>query len=349
MSRSAELNRFLLASGFDPGDLTAFTGDASNRRYFRLLGSRLVVMDSPPEKGEDVRPFIGVTEWLRAAGFSAPRIHAMDVEHGFLVLEDLGDDLFRRICEAEPGSEKDLYANAVDLLAALRSVEVPAELAAGDGKLPIANYDEAVLLREADLLTEWYLPAVSGTSPDPSLTEEYRNLVARMTRPVAEAREVVVLRDYHAENLLWLPGRTGTSRTGLLDYQDALVGHPAYDLVSLLEDARRDTSEALREAMIARYLAQTGDAPGDFRLAYCVLGAQRNLKIIGIFSRLCLRDGKSRYPDLIPRVWAHLMRDLAHPELAEMRRWVERHVPAPEPALIERMRRAAGSKASEAA
>lgn len=349
VSRAEDLRHFLVTAGFDPDTLTPFTGDASNRRYFRLPTDRLVVMDSPHDLGEDVRPFVAVTNWLRDGGFSAPAIHAMDLGQGFLVLEDFGDCLFRRICETSPALECELYGNAVDLLADLHRLPPPVTLLAAAQRLPLAPYDQEVLLREAKLLTQWYIPGVTSQETPPSLDAEFTALINTLTRPIAGSREVVVLRDYHAENLIWLPERTESARTGLLDYQDALSGHPAYDLVSLLEDARRDTTEDLREDMIRRYLGKTGLDAQAFRVAYAILGAQRNIKIIGIFARLCLRDGKAQYPDLIPRVWSHLMRDLEHPELSSLKAWVAQHVLAPEPSVISGLRRRAGAFAVERA
>lgn len=344
MTRIEARDAFLRDAGFDPGDLAPLAGDASNRRYDRLKSAGLVVMDAPPERGEDVRPFVAMTTWLRMAGFSAPEVVAADLAGGFLVLEDLGDGLFRSLCDREPSLETDLYANAVDLLAALANLQVPAKLGVGGGHVPLAPYDLDVLLREAALFPDWYLTGACGGASNPGLNAEFQGLVAEAMAPVAQARDVVVLRDFHAENLIWLPTRTATARTGLLDYQDALAGHRAYDLVSLLEDARRDTSPELREAMIRRYLAATGLSEVAFRTAYALLGAQRNLKIVGIFARLCLRDGKISYPDLIPRVWSHLERDLSHPALTGVKAWVARNAPMPDDEVLRRIKAGAGRR-----
>ncbi|MEM0944032.1 MAG: phosphotransferase, partial [Pseudomonadota bacterium] len=312
-------------------------GDASNRRYLRLPPAQ-VVMDAPPDRGEDVAPFLAVTDWLRDRGFAAPEIYAADPARGFLVLEDLGDDLFARVVAANPAAETELYGAAINLLAALHTHPAPATM----GEHPLQPYDAAVLLREARLALEWYAPGVGAPLGAEDLAA-FDRLIAETCAPIANARDIIVLRDYHAENLLWLPAREGVAQVGLLDYQDALAGHRAYDLVSLLEDARRATSPALQEAMIARYLAASGVAESPFRAAYAILGAQRNLKIIGIFARLCLRDGKDRYPALIPRVWGHLMGDLAHPALAGLRAFVECHLPEPTPERMTRLAEAAGS------
>lgn len=328
---------FLALSGWGNATVAPLAGDASNRRYFRLArgSARAVLMDAPPSRGEDVRPFIAVTEWLRDRGLSAPQILAADPRAGLLLLEDLGDDLFVRHIARRPVEEATLYGAAVDLLAGLAEAPPPERIGSGAADTALAPYDRAVLDREAGLFTAWWLPAVADLSP--AMAEDYAGLVAEVTAPVADAREVVVLRDYHAENLLWLPDRSGTARVGLLDYQDALAGHPAYDLVSLLEDARRDTALELRDAMLRRYLMARPELdPETFRAAYAVLGAQRNLKIIGIFARLARRDGKPRYLSLIPRVWDHLQRDVSHPNLARLAGWLRRHAPAPEPAVLEK-------------
>ena len=329
--RSADTKAFLAEAGWGHADRALLAGDASPRRYDRLSrgAERAVLMDAPPDTGEDVRPFVAVTEWLQAHGLSAPALLASDPDRGFLLIEDLGDALFARHVVNQPTEEDTLYAAAVDLLGTLARQRPPDWL---------APYDAAALLREARLLTEWYLPTAK---PDPSSDRNrtYDALITDACADVATVATTVVLRDYHAENLIWLPQRSGHARVGLLDYQDALAGHPAYDLASLLEDARRDTSPELRAAMMSRYLDGWPAAEADaFRAAYATLGAQRNLKIVGIFARLALRDGKPGYLDLIPRVWSHLMRDLSAPHLGPLARWVHAHVPAPDPAVLERFR-----------
>ena len=343
MTREEDLFRFVREAGYSPGDLQPLAGDASNRRYLRLMADQtFVVMDAPPDRGEDVAPFVAVTAWLRSCGYSAPEIHSADIEAGFLLLEDLGDSLFSRVCSDTPQSEAGLYTAAVDLLGEIAQGRPPDTLPNG---VHLRPYDAHAILSEAMLFAEWYLPAITGASPSQDLIDHFRSLINEACADVAPARQVLVLRDYHAENLIWLPDRHGTARVGLLDYQDALAGHAAYDLVSLLEDARRDTTPELREAMLARYLAQAGVDETPFREAYCVLGAQRNLKIVGIFARLCLRDGKTRYPALIPRVWDHLMRDLSHPRLAPLASLIREHVPEPDAHGLTRMVALAGTRA----
>lgn len=341
MTRTRQLHQFVAHAGCDPAGLIPLPSDASRRRYLRLDGpSRRIVMDAPPDLGEDTRPFIAVTAWLRDQGLSAPEILASDPEAGFLLLEDLGDALFARHCQAEPDDEMGLYAAATDLLAHLSHIPAPEVLPTGH---PLAAYDADILVREARLVMDWYLP-VGGHVSSNDLCRTFDTLIGEATAIVARHNDTVVLRDYHAENLIWMPDRGSHARVGLLDYQDALAGHPAYDLVSLLEDARRDTAPALQEAMIQRFLDRTGLDAQAFCAAYAALGAQRNLKIIGIFARLCLRDGRAHYPQMIPRVWAHLQRDLAHPALVDLARFVADHIPTPTSAIVKRLTDAVGSR-----
>ncbi|MFT4793029.1 MAG: aminoglycoside/choline kinase family phosphotransferase [Paracoccaceae bacterium] len=343
-ARDAARSALLSAHGWRDDHAAPLAGDASARRYLRLTapGRTAVLMDADPAAGEDVRPFIAITASLRARGLSAPDILGSDLDAGFLLLEDLGDDLFARVCTRDASAEPALYAAAVDLLAAMHRdmPATPTEAAT------IGPYDMAVLVHEAALVPDWLLPASTGAATPADLRGEYLSLVAAACAPVAVADAAqpgaaLVLRDYHAENLIWLPDRVGHARVGLLDHQDALIGRPAYDLASLLEDARRDTSADLRAAMMTRYADAAGlDAVGRDALAteFAILAAQRNLKILGIFTRLCIRDGKPGYVDLLPRVWAHLQRDLAHPALAGLRAFVAAHVPAPDAAMRARLK-----------
>ena len=316
--RAARISAFLEAAGWGGAERRPLAGDASFRRYERLAdGARCaVLMDAPPPH-EDVRPFRALAGHLSAEGYSAPRIDAADDDGGLLLIEDLGDLTFARALDGGADPEP-LYAAAVAVLADLHRRAVPAGL---------APYDEAAYLAEAGLLVDWFLPAM-GVADAPALADGYRAAWRAVLPLAAAGAPVLVLRDYHAENLMWLPARRGLARVGLLDFQDALAGSPAYDLVSLLEDARRDVAPALAERMIARYL-ETAPAcePCAFRAAYDVLGAQRNAKIVGIFTRLWKRDGKAGYLDLIPRVWRLLERDLARAALGPVRAWFDEHVP----------------------
>ncbi|WP_181814654.1 aminoglycoside phosphotransferase family protein [Sphingomonas aracearum] len=303
---------FLAAQGWGEATVTAIPGDASARRYYRAKrGSDEAILMHAPPPGEDPRPFIHVGQWLVERGFAAPVIHGCDLDHGFLLLQDFGDVRMRETIDASPERAQALYETAIDVLVDL------ARHPAG----PFEAYDHAVLRREADLLVEWYCPAV-GVQAD---AESYHAAWDQVFSLALAAEPVTVLRDYHAENLM-LIGENG-GRLGLLDFQDALAGHPAYDLVSLLQDARRDVAPETEAAMYARYRAAT-NAGEDFEAAYHVLGAQRNAKIVGIFTRLWKRDGKERYPALCPRVWRYLERDLAHPALAPVKIWFDATIPA---------------------
>ena len=344
-TREAEIRDFLCQAGWSRAGAAPLAGDASNRRYLRLTDgtATAVLMDAPPDKGEDVRPFAAMTEWLVDRGLSAPRVLACDASAGLLLLEDLGDTLYARHLNGCPEAEVPLYDAAIRLLAFIAEATPPTTIGHGETRIKLLPYDAEVLARESALIMEWWVPAASDAPLPSAEHESFAALLAAATADVAEAREVVVLRDYHAENLIWLPERKGHARVGLLDYQDALVGHPAYDLVSLLEDARRDTSETLQQHMISLYLSERREIDhATFRAAYSALGAQRNLKIIGIFTRLAIRDGKPQYLSLIPRVWAHLQRNLTHHALSEVAEWVARHVPTPtESALAQVAKKAA--------
>jgi hypothetical protein len=329
--RQAAMADFLAASGW-PGVAPApLAGDASFRRYYRLADGtrRAVLMDAPPPV-EDVRPYVAVAAMLRRLGLSAPRIHAEDPARGFLLIEDFGDDLYTRLLDpgtaavaAGGADEAALYALAIDTLIALHRA------VAASGLPALPPYDETRLIAEAALLVDWYAPNVLGAPLPAAAREDYvvrwRGILPRAALPAV----TLVLRDYHADNLMLLPGRPGVQGCGLLDFQDAVLGPASYDLVSLLEDARRDVPAALRAAMTERYLAAfPGLDRAGFMRSGAILAAQRNSKIIGIFTRLWRRDGKPAYLPHIARVWRLLEADLARePALAPIADWLDRHLP----------------------
>ncbi len=317
--RAERIGEFLARAGWSGAARKPLRQDASFRRYERLrLGERgAVLMDAPPPQ-EDVCSFIAIGRHLRFLGYSAPDIYAADVGLGALLLEDLGDDVFTRVLDGG-GDARDLYAHAVDLLIDLQRRELPAGVAA---------YDIPALLDEASLFVDWYLPVVGGAVPARFARESFFEAWREVLPLACAGPRVLVLRDYHVDNLMWLEARDGISRVGLLDFQDALIGPCLYDLVSLLEDARRDLSPSLAADMFERFVAGTGLDPAGAETAYAILGAQRNTKIVGIFTRLWQRDGKADYLAYIPRVWDLLEGDLEHPVLDSLRTWFERHVPS---------------------
>jgi aminoglycoside/choline kinase family phosphotransferase len=326
--RSKAIEAFLAASGWPNAEHGTLTADASFRRYERVIdaaaGRRAVLMDAPPDK-EDVHAFARIARHLGRLGFSAPRVLAEDSSDGFLLLEDLGDDTFTRLLAAGE-SEEELYRLAVDVLATLHAMPSPPE---GDAAPEwLDAYDDEKLLEEASLLTDWYLPALTGRETGGKARDAY--LAAwRAVLPIVQARpRTLVLRDYHVDNLLRIKGRDGVRACGLLDFQDAVAGPAAYDLVSLLEDARRDVGDDLARAMQARYFDAMKDVNREsFMAAYAVLGAQRHAKVIGVFARLSRRDGKDGYLRHIPRVWRLLERSLENPLLRPVKTWFDAYVP----------------------
>lgn len=322
-SRQAALFAFLAGCGWGVEPPVPLVADASFRSYYRVRNGRrrAVVMDAPPPQ-EDIGAFVAIAAILRKFGLSAPRILDEDRTHGFLLLEDFGDETYNRLL-ADGAEEPTLYALAVDALVALQRAVMA-------GKAPdLPPYDEPLLLAEVALAVDWYLPALRGEPLDDALRAEYLELwKAALAQAALPAEPTLVLRDFHIDNLVYLRKRAGIRRCGLLDFQDAVYGPASYDLVSLVEDARRDVSEELADAMIARYL---GAFPGLDRSAFlrsaAVLAAQRNCKILGIFTRLWRRDHKPGYLRHIPRVWRLIERDLRHPALTPVRHWLDRHLP----------------------
>lgn len=325
--RPSAISAFLNTAGWDGAELLPLKGDASFRRYIRLKrGDRTaMLMDAPPEK-ENVVSYVRVARYLHGIGHSTPEIYAEDTHQGLVLSEDLGDDLFTALLGAEsaPADEASLYDAAIDVLAAWHAEPRLRKSAAA---LNLPDYSVRELMREVSLFADWYLPQALGTAKASGLRDEYIDLWEKLLERAALPCDAFVHRDFHADNLIWLPGRKSTERVGLLDFQDALWGHPAYDLISLLEDARRDVPEPLYARCMERYLAASGEDKEAFTAACAILAAQRNTKIVGIFVRLAQRDGKHAYLKFLPRVWQHLERDLHHPQLAEIREWTDRHVP----------------------
>ncbi|WP_223181355.1 aminoglycoside phosphotransferase family protein [Sphingopyxis sp. LK2115] len=306
---------FLAAHGWGNARILPLAGDASFRRYFRVVDGerRAVLMDAPPPH-EDPRPFIAVAEYLCAAGLNAPTILARDLDAGLLLIEDFGDVRLRETVDAALDRETAYYAGVTDLLIHLHTrPPMPG--------LPVHGLEQ--WLDEVMLFADWYCPALDIEVDRDGFRAAWQT--ALMPVETDGLPRVTVLRDFHAENIMLVAGQDGLARYGLLDFQDALVGHPAYDLASVLEDARRDVDPAVEAAMLARYQAATGR---DIEQAYWALAAQRNTRILGVFVRLWKRDGKPHYRQFQPRMWGLLERDFAHPALAAVRQWFDAHIPA---------------------
>jgi len=344
--------RALIADAGD-AELQYLQGDASVRRYGRLVrGPRpsVIVMDWPRQPdgpairnglpysrlahlAEDVRPFVAVANALHAAGLTVPRIHAQDLDNGFLLLDDLGDRVFGREVETGAADQATLWRAATEALVALQDAPPPQALPVdGNGVHHVSDYDSQAMSIETELLVDWYWPALRGAGVPAAERAEFVALWADIFAQLAKMPVAWVLRDYHSPNLLWLPEREGIARVGVIDFQDAMRGPAAYDLVSLLQDARVDVAPELEAQLFELYCAgvaarRTGFDRDAFAFAYAALGAQRNTKIAGIFARLAKRDGKPGYLRHIPRLWRYLDRDLAHPQLAGLKRWYDRHLP----------------------
>lgn len=353
--RAAEIESFLAANGWGAAKRTPITGDASTRRYIRLAqaGRKAILMDQPqnaeapaapagatPEDrralgynavarlaGADVARFVAAANYLRGCGLSAPEIFAADTAQGFAIIEDLGDALYSDVADAK--NEQDLYKAAAEVLATLHARTAPQHLPPDKELHP---YDEVALLAEIDLLTDWFMPVALGRPATTDEVAEHRALWRVVLREALTAPAVFVHRDYHAQNLLWMPSRSGLARVGLIDFQDAVAGSNAYDLISLVEDARRDVAPEVADATTRHYLAAMrtqGSAIDErsYRSQMAVMAAQRNAKIAGIFARLYKRDGKPRYLGYLPRVWGYLNRDLDDPALRRLKAWYDRAIP----------------------
>ncbi|MGL4321610.1 MAG: aminoglycoside phosphotransferase family protein [Paracoccaceae bacterium] len=329
MARRALLQR----AGWGDAVAEFLAGDASDRRYERLkLGATTaVLMDAPPGKGDDPAVFLAVADHLLALGLSAPRLIAGDLPHGFVLLEDFGDDLYARLLAKQPGMEQRLYTSALDALARLWAA--PAMRNIPD--LSARDWAEAAALA----LTAYRAAATGKEAPTADLIACLSPLImAQETLP-----KVMVLRDFHAENLIWLPHRKGAARVGLLDFQLAQMGHPVYDVVSLVQDARRDVQTETVNSLRQQFCMITGQTTADHDRAVAVWGAQRALRIMGVFARLAMQSGKTGYLDLMPRVWGHLQENLRHPLLSDLKMLCDQLLPEPDPAVREHIRQKAKS------
>jgi tRNA threonylcarbamoyl adenosine modification protein YjeE len=350
VDRMAATRQFIAESGYSEALRARVRGDASTRSYERLaLGDKRVLLmnsprrpDGPPVRGDkpysaiahladNVVPFVAMANGLRECGFSAPTVYQADLEQGFLIIEDLGDE---RVVGGGPLAPiEERYETAVDVLLALQERQLPDVLPVApqlDYRIP--HYDINAFLIEAELLLDWFLPRLDVTIADTE-RDSFRALWRELLQPAIDAPPTWVLRDFHSPNLIWLPQRSGLARLGLLDFQDGVMGPPAYDLASLLQDARVDVSEETELALLGRYVRGRSRQQADFDAAqfikiYATLAAQRASKILGIFARLDLRDGKPQYLRHLPRVWGYLQRSLSHPALEALNAWYIAHVPS---------------------
>ena len=351
IARLEAISDFLDHAGWSDARVLYLQGDASARRYARLVrdADSAILMDAPRQPdgppirdgkpysrianlAEDVRPFVAVANELQAAGITAPQIKAQDLERGLLLVEDLGDDVFTTSV-AKGAEQAELWRAAVDVLVHMRGQAVPQDMPLADGsahRLP--PFDRAAMQIESELLIDWYWPAATGSPASPEVRNDYLARWNALFDQLLAMPTGWVLRDFHSPNLMWLPDKAGLAKVGVLDFQDALEGHPAYDLVSLLQDARIDVPAALEADLFQYYGTRataadpTFDAPA-FALAYAILGAQRNTKILGIFTRLARRDGKTQYLRHIPRIWGYLERNLQHATLQPLKAWYDSNFP----------------------
>jgi N-acetylmuramate 1-kinase len=334
-------------------DLRYLQGDASVRRYARIVCPHrsAILMDWAPQPdgpairnglpysriahlAEGVRPFVAIAEALRAAGLTVPEIFAQDLDHGFLVLEDLGARVFAAEVATDAGLQEELWRTAIDALVALAAHTPPEAIELGDGSAHrLADYDHDALGIEVELLLDWLWPALHASEAPQDVRDEFVAHWTAIFDRLAAMPRAWVLRDFHSPNLLWLPKNTGIARVGVIDFQDAVRGPAAYDVVALLQDARTDVPPELEAQLLEHYCAAvsgigTGFDGDAFTFAYAALGAQRNTKILGIFARLAKRDGKPQYLAHLPRIWRYLERNLDHPQLAGLKRWYDTHMPA---------------------
>jgi len=353
LARFRAARELIDTAGFGLAARKHIQGDASTRRYERLLlhPGTAILMDSPARPdgppirhgksyseiahlAENVRPFVALSRGLRERGFSAPEVFAADIDNGFLLIEDLGTDGI--VTHGTPPAPiEHLYASAIDTLIALHTTELPAKLPVSPRiEHAIPPYDLDAFLVELELMLDWYLP-YRGVAP---LAQPMRDYFASLWRAslgdIAAGPKTWVLRDYHSPNLLWLPSREGVAQVGILDFQDALMGPAAYDVASLLMDARVDIPADMAITLLSRYVvgrvsADSKFSPDEFARQYVTLGAQRSSKILGIFARLAKRDGKRQYLAHVPRVWGYLTRALSHPSLAKLHQWYQENVLPP--------------------
>ena len=350
LQRNTAIRRFLDETRWASAERRFLEGDASFRRYetLHMDGEAAILMDMPARPdgppvrnslpysaiahlAEDIRAVIAVNGVLLEKGYSAPRSEAFDTVHGFAVMEDLGRNVFGRMMRDGADMREPMSA-AVAVLARMAGQPWPAEVPLGGQIYRVPSYDVEAQMIEVDLLPSWFWPHLQGADIPPEARAAFEALWRGLLPLTQTQRPVWALRDFHSPNLLWLPEREGVKRVGLIDTQDCLMGHPAYDLASMLQDARVDIDFAFADDLYTEYCALRETDPAfdrsAFDVAYAILGAQRATKILGIFARLSKRDGKHGYLRHIPRVSRYLERNLAHPQLRHLKAWFDRHLPA---------------------
>ena len=322
---------FLAGAGWGGAEVSPLAGDASTRAYFRVAldGNTAILMDAPGGQERIIDAFLSISAFLRTEGFSAPEIFAVDQTRGFVLMEDLGDVLFAGVLVQDSAEELPLYEAAVDVLIALEKSTPP------DG---MNLFTPQEMVEQASLVFETYC-AFAGRGCEAGKKAEVLRQLETVLTGYSGGRSTLLLRDYHAENLIWLPQRKGHARVGLLDFQDAMIGPPGYDLISLLLDARRDVSTDVADAMVTRFAEGTGRNIDTLRAGLAAIGVQRNLRILGVFARLALQSGKPSYVDLIPRVWGHVQSCLRHPALSDLASALDGLLPEPDAAVLDRLRR----------
>lgn len=322
-NREDIINEFLEDHGWTNEQVTFLAGDASNRKYFRVKNNtdRAILMDAPPNK-EDVRPFIFFTNYLLELGYSVPNIFSENAKEGLLLLEDFGDNTFTQVL-LKGAKEAEIYECAIDLLIDLHKRPV-----IENSKDKIGTYSHQELYREISLFVEWYMPLCFENKTVIKNTDEFYSIWVGLLKNVSQINETLVLRDFHADNLVWLPERDGIKRCGLLDYQDAVIGSRTYDLLSLLEDARRDIMPEQKTHLMKRYLRAFPELDKEkFESTYHILAAQRHCKVLGIFSRLHVRDNKDNYLVHLSRCWRMLKQSCLNPSLLELKNWLRANTP----------------------
>jgi len=347
---------FLRSADLAEAVRTPLPGDASTRRYERLTpttGPTLMLMDQAPAAESQpcdprwtpeqrhaagwnavarlsagrIEAFAAVAAHLKSLGLSAPEIVAVDAPNGLAVIEDFGDALFARVI-ADGADPAPLYRAAVEALAVLHAAPTPEVLSGPAGDWPLLTYDQTALQGGADLFVDWLPKLIPSLSFDDAAIAAWRAAWGPITAAGEAGATVMAHRDYHAENLIRLDGRTGAASVGMIDFQDAVKAHPSWDLHSLLQDARRDVVPELEALALDHYFALRPETDREtFMAAYAGLAALNEARILGIFARLIVRDGKPRYAAFVPRMWAHLNANLKAPGLDAVAAWMDRHVP----------------------